>query len=107
MGHDTVMEALQAKINYVAKDPKWLRMAVTHSSYLKKHPDWCEGDFERLEFVGDAVLDLVVGNFLFDKFPEDDEGDLSRKRASLVNEDALYNLSMRLQLDECLLLDDP
>lgn len=103
---DQMIVQLQEKINYVAKDPKWLQLAITHSSYLKKNSHLVSGNYERLEFVGDAVLDLVVANMLFDKFPSDDEGGLSRKRASLVNEESLYNISMRMKLDECLLLDE-
>jgi ribonuclease-3 len=103
---DSMMGDLQKKIAYVAKDPKWLRMAVTHSSFNKKNAHLVDGDYERLEFVGDAVLDLVVANMLFDQFPKDDEGHLSRKRASLVCEESLYNIAMRLQLDECLLIDE-
>lgn len=101
-----MVRILQKKINYTAKDPCWLQMAITHSSFLKKNSKECSGDYERLEFIGDAVLDLVVANILFDKFPQDAEGPLSRKRAGLVNEESLYNLSMRLQLDECLLIDE-
>lgn len=100
-----VVENLQVKINYRANNPDWLRMAVTHSSYVKKNST-VKGDYERLEFIGDAVLDLIVADMLFDQFPLDDEGHLSRKRASLVCEESLYNIAMRMQLDECLLLDD-
>jgi ribonuclease III len=103
---DTMLESLQQKIDYKAKDVSWLRMAVTHSSFKKKNPQLVDGDYERLEFVGDAVLDLVVANMLFDQFPQDDEGHLSRKRASLVCEESLFNIAMRLQLDECLLIDE-
>ncbi len=91
------LEKLTELIDYTPKDPKWFELAMTHKSF-----DKTQGDNERLEFIGDAVVDLVVADLLFDFFPEDDEGPLSRKRASLVNEECLSNLAMRLRLDEVL-----
>src|SRR5687768_13840378 len=94
-----VLEKLQSLLNYTPRDPKWLQIAMTHKSHNK------EGlNNERLEFIGDAIIDCVVADLLFDKYPEDNEGNLSRKRAALVNEESLYNLAMRLKLDECLLV---
>lgn len=94
-----MVEKLQTLIGYTPKDPTWLQLAMTHKSHNRD-----AANNERLEFVGDAVIDFVVADMLFERFPEDTEGNLSRKRAALVNEDSLYNLAMRLKLDECLLV---
>jgi len=95
---------LQAVLGYEAKDTQWLIEALTHKSTARKDPEAVNN--ERLEFMGDAVVDMVVADMLFDQFPDDDEGKLSRKRASLVNEESLYNLAMRLQLDEFLVVNE-
>jgi ribonuclease-3 len=92
-----MLEKLQTLINYKATNPHWLEVALTHKSF-----DRDGENNERLEFIGDAVIDCVVADILFDKYPDDDEGGLSRKRAALVNEESLYNLAMRLKLDECI-----
>jgi ribonuclease-3 len=65
------------------QDPSRLRRALTHRSYLNEHPEELE-DNERLEFLGDAVLDFVTGAFVFHRFPEMSEGRLTRLRAALV-----------------------
>ena len=65
-----------------------LSRALTHRSYLNEHPEALE-DNERLEFLGDAVLDYVVGLWLYNRFPEMAEGDLTRLRAALVKTDQL------------------
>lgn len=92
-----MLDKLQTNLNYKASDTHWLQMALTHKSFNK------DGENnERLEFIGDAIVDCVVADILFDQYPEDDEGNLSRKRAALVNEESLYNLAMRLKLDECI-----
>lgn len=103
-----LLSKLQAYINYEAKDPTFLRTALTHKSYIKSKsadPE-CREHNEKLEFIGDAVLDLIVADRLYKMFPLDNEGNLSRKRASVVNEESLYNLAMILKIDECLLLGE-
>lgn len=103
-----LIDKLQTYINYTAKNPVLLQTALTHKSYTKSkfaNPD-CRENNEKLEFIGDAVLDLVVADRLHRLFPQDNEGNLSRKRASIVNEDSLYNLAMILKIDECLLLGE-
>lgn len=79
-----------------------LDRALTHKSYanemrLPEHN-------EKLEFLGDAVLDLVVGEYLYERFPQDSEGNLSKKRASVVNEEVLSEVAQRLGLAENLRL---
>ncbi len=100
------LDGFQKQIAYAATNKNLIVQALTHKSYRKRYPDHITGNNERLEFMGDAVVDLVIASDLYEMFPEDNEGSLSRKRASLVNEEALYNLAMRLKLDEYLLVDD-
>ena len=100
------LERFQKQIGYEAVNSQILVQALTHKSYRKRYPDHATGNTERLEFMGDAVVDLVIASDLYKMFPEDNEGSLSRKRASLVNEETLYNLAMRLKLDEYFLVDD-
>lgn len=103
-----LIDKLQTYINYKAKNQVLLQTALTHKSYQKSkmaNPE-CRDNNEKLEFIGDAVLDLVVADRLHKMFPADNEGNLSRKRASIVNEDSLYNLAMILKIDECLLLGE-
>lgn len=75
----------------------WLR-ALTHKSFFVENRDVCDGDNEKLEFLGDAVLDLAISELLLHRFPNDAEGDLSQKRASLVNESILANVANDLNL---------
>lgn len=79
-------------------DEKILLAAITHPSYAMEHPG--ETDYERLEFLGDAVVDLIIGQYLFSHYPEKDEGSLTRMRASLVNEQALAQAARTIQLGE-------
>jgi ribonuclease-3 len=74
-----------------------LSRALTHRSYLNEHPEALE-DNERLEFLGDAVLDFVVGAWLYNRYPEMPEGDLTRMRSALVYTDQLANFSRLIKL---------
>jgi ribonuclease-3 len=73
------------RLGHSFRDPDLLVEALTHSSYLNEHPHYGGKHNERLEFLGDAVLDLVVTDFLFRKYPAKPEGDLTVYRAALVN----------------------
>ncbi len=101
-----MLDELQKQISYKAENPQLLLQALTHKSFIKRHAQHLVGNNERLEFMGDAVVDLIIADELYKKYPEDNEGSLSRKRASLVNEDSLYNLAMRLKLDDYILVDE-
>ena len=81
-------------------DAGLVETALTHSSYLHEHPDLGVHDFERLEFLGDAVVDLVIGEELFRRFPEATEGQLTSLRASLVSSPALAEIGRGLGLTE-------
>ncbi len=80
-----------------------LERALTHSSYLNEHPEAIE-DNERLEFLGDAVLDFLVGAWLYHHFPELREGDLTRLRAALVKTEQLAEFAKKIKLGQALRL---
>lgn len=82
------------------------RRALTHRSVLRVHPDAPLRSNERLEFLGDALLDLVVGEVLYDRFPDKNEGALTRLRARLVSERPLAAYARRLDLGTHLLMSD-
>ena len=75
--------------------------ALTHRSYLNEHPEALE-DNERLEFLGDAVLDFVVGAWLYNRYPEMPEGDLTRMRSALVHTEQLANFGRQIHLGRAL-----
>jgi len=80
-----------------------LTRALTHRSYLNENPDSLE-DNERLEFLGDAVLDFVVGAWVYDRFPEMQEGELTKIRSAIVRNDQLAAFARRLNLGPALRL---
>lgn len=91
-------KALEKALNYQFKRDDLITEALTHKSYKKAYNN------ERLEFLGDAVLDLIVGEYLFNKFPKEDEGILSKIRASLVNESGFTKLALKINLGDALLI---
>lgn len=97
------LDGLQDEIGYRFKDVSLLLLAVTHSSWANEH---AEGNAhnERLEFLGDAVLEIAVSAQLFARFPDAREGELTRLRSSLVNEPTLAAIARKLRLDDCLRL---
>ena len=97
------MTEIEKRIGYRFKSGDMLMRALTHKSYANEYKTGLEHN-EKLEFLGDAVLDLVVGELLFEKFPKDTEGGLSKKRASIVNEEVLSEIAQRLKLNEVLQL---
>ena len=89
---------LEQKLAYEFVDRNLLLEALSHRSFVNEHPEKNLRDNERFEFLGDAVLNLVVGHILIRKFPQMNEGDLSRTRASLVNESSLAKIARALNL---------
>ena len=87
----------------VFRDPSLLLRALTHRSYINEHPDALE-DNERLEFLGDAALDFLSAAWLYNHFPEMDEGQLTRLRSSLVCTEQLSKFASEIHLGEALLL---
>ncbi len=94
---------LQKKLNYSFKDESILLMALTHSSWVNEHPHISEHN-ERLEFLGDAVLELCVSAEIFQRYPGAREGELTRIRSSLVNTEKLVLLAREIQLEKYILL---
>ena len=85
---------------YRFKDSRLLETALTHGSYVHEHSDEDAADFERLEFLGDAVVDLVVGEELFQRSPAATEGELTALRARVVSGESLASVAQRLGLPE-------
>ncbi len=88
------LRPLENQLGYRFKDRRKLVEALTHKSYKKPYNN------ERLEFLGDAVLDLIVGEYLYSRFPNAREGELSKMRASLVNEAGFKKLADALRLGD-------
>jgi ribonuclease-3 len=97
-------EALQRRIDYRFSRPALLRESLTHKSFSNEHPDEPAPHNERLEFLGDAVLDLVVSRRIFNDFPTLPEGELTRIRAEVVSEKGLAAVARDLELGSCLML---
>lgn len=94
------LTTLQERIGYTFQNKELLIEALTHKSYKQPYNN------ERLEFLGDAVLDLIVGEYLYKKFTHFEEGNLSKMRASLVNEGGFTRLAIYLNLGEYIYLSN-
>jgi ribonuclease-3 len=100
----TAPDEFEATLGLQFNDPSLLQRALTHRSYLNEHPDYNLPHNERLEFLGDAIVDFVVGELLFHRFPEMQEGDLTGLRAALVRTEALAALARQINLGPVLLI---
>lgn len=98
------IELLEERIGYCFKDKLLLKQAITHSSYTNEQKINKYGHYERLEFLGDAVLELVSSEFLFNEHKEMPEGELTKMRASMVCEPSLAFCAKDLELGEFMLL---
>jgi len=98
------MKDLEQKLNYTFRSPALLENALTHSSYANEHRESGALSNERLEFLGDSILGLVVAEHLYRMRPDLPEGDLTRIRAALVCEGSLVEVAHRLGLGEHLRL---
>jgi ribonuclease-3 len=96
--------ALEKKLGLKFKDKDFLTQAFVHRSYLNENPDFHLEHNERLEFLGDAVLELVVTEELYKKYPQKPEGELTNWRASLVNAKMLTKIAELLDFNSFLLL---
>ena len=94
----------EKKIGYTFKNPAFLETAFTHRSFLNENRAVGKEHNERLEFLGDAVLELVVTEFLFAKYPDKPEGELTAFRAALVNTQSISDAATKLGMNEFLLL---
>ena len=96
---DAPLQAFQERLGYRFESGALLRQALTHRSHGATHN-------ERLEFLGDSVLNCAVASLLYGRFGKLDEGDLSRVRANLVKQQTLFEVAQRLELSSCLLLGE-
>ncbi len=95
---------LEQKLSITFRDKSLLHRALIHRSYLNEHPSFPLEDNERLEFLGDAVLDFVTGEYLYHRFPELREGPLTSLRSALVRRETLARFARQLDLGEHLLM---
>ncbi|MCL2216080.1 MAG: ribonuclease III [Defluviitaleaceae bacterium] len=97
-------DELQTRLGYTFKRHNLLRHAITHASFVHEQKLSTSESNERLEFLGDAVLELCISDFLYHRYPDMPEGDLTKRRASLVCEPSLAGLARGLKLGNFLLL---
>ncbi len=95
---------LEAALGLSFTDKTLIQRALTHRSFLNENPDFPLGDNERLEFLGDAVLDFVTGEYLYHRFPEMREGSLTSLRAALVRTETLARFAAQIDLGRYLLM---
>ncbi len=95
---------LEKILGIVFHDKEHLLTAITHRSYLNEHREATQQHNERYEFLGDAILELVVTDFLFNKYPEKPEGELTAIRAALVNTVSLSDVASKIGVNDFLLL---
>src|SRR3989344_4414127 len=103
MDMDQHLAGFEHKVGFTFKSKTLLRQAFTHRSYLNEHKGFGEHN-ERLEFLGDAVLELIVSEFLFHKYPTKPEGELTAYRAALVNTVSISGVAQELGMNDFLLL---
>jgi ribonuclease-3 len=95
---------LEHRLGVVFQDKSLLQRALTHRSYINEHPDFPFEDNERLEFLGDAVIDFLSGEYLYHRFPELPEGPLTSLRSTLVRRETLACFAQDLELGQYLLM---
>ena len=100
----TDLSELEKKLGIVFRDKSLLQRALTHRSFLNEHPDFPLEDNERLEFLGDAVLDFLTGEYLYHRFPEMREGPLTSLRSVLVRRSTLARFARQWNLGRHLLM---
>ena len=98
------LDELSARLGIVPREPELIRQAFVHSSFFNENPTLAAGHNERLEFYGDAVIGVAVSRLLFERYPDEDEGFLTARRAALVNREALAVTALSIGLDRYLLL---
>lgn len=97
-------DILESSIGYVFVNKELLREALTHTTYVNEHKESALQDNQRLEFLGDAIVNAIIAARLFTDLPEEREGTLTKKRAELINEGALSKIAKHIRLGEYLLL---
>ncbi len=99
-------QAFARRLGFSVRDERLLQQALVHSTWLHEHPDEVRGHNERLEHLGDAVVNLAISQALYQRHPADDEGDLSARRAAIVSTTGLARLATRIGLGDVLLLGE-
>ncbi len=99
---DKILKSAQKSIGYKFKDEKLLIEALTHKSFSNENR--LKYNNERLEYLGDSILDFAIAYILYEQFPEANEGLLSRMRASLVNEKELSKIARNIGLNNYMIL---
>lgn len=100
----TVLKNFQRLIRYRFRNNNLLNQALTHRSYAYEHPGTKVADNERLEFLGDAILGLAISNYIYEHFPNYQEGDMTQLKSTLVSRNTLANLARKLGIGKPLLL---
>jgi ribonuclease-3 len=98
------LTALQKTLKIRFKHKALLEQSLIHSSYINENPGIAEGDNERLEYLGDAVLGFIIAEELYKRFPQFSEGEMTRVRSSMVSQDALSRLAKNIKLGDFLYL---
>lgn len=93
---------LEEKINYTFKNPKFLKEALTHPSF--KRISKTNESYQRLEFLGDKVLSLIISDLLLEKYPNENEGGISKRLASIVRGKSLFEIAMQIELGDFIIL---
>lgn len=96
------LAALQKNLGITFRQPPLLQLALVHRSYINENPDLAAESNERLEFLGDAVLGLIIAEKLYHDFPQSSEGEMTRLRAALVRQDTLARIARTIRLGEYL-----
>ena len=96
------LHSFETIIGYKFNDISLLKQALTHASYSNEHPN--APSYERLEFLGDSILGMIVANKLYSLYPDVDEGVLSKMKSFLVKEESLYKYAINLKFDEFIML---
>ena len=98
MTTDKEIEELEERIGYHFKDRSLIRMALTHSSFANEQKMHIQKDYERLEFLGDSVLEMVSSTYLYNTYSDKKEGEMTKMRASMVCEQALAFCAKDIEL---------
>lgn len=98
------LKVLEKELNYSFKDKRFLKTALTHSSYANENKLGIINSNERLEFLGDAILNLIVSQYLYKKYPDYSEGELTKIRAKVVCESSLAYVARKIRVGDYLLL---
>lgn len=98
------LSQLEKKLGVIFKNKNLLKEALTHRSYLNENPSWPLPHNERLEFLGDAVLELAVTEILFSRYPASPEGELTAIRSALVNYQMLADIAKNMELGDYVFL---